>query len=121
MNKIESALVELVKANLRIKEFNKLIAHEFFKSWEASEDRDSWKPANKNKWLVLAYQMEYSWDEGHYFSNHEDDVEGFLEGNCIYALKAHQLIQERKPLKKALGIAKRRVSFIANRLYKEAV
>lgn len=119
MNKIESALVELVKANLRVKEINKLIGDALQRSADAADDHGSWNPINKNKWLLLAYKRESDQYES-YFANHEDDVEGFLEANCVHALQAHRLIQERKPLRKAAGIAKRRVSFLANRLHKES-
>lgn len=120
MNKVESALVELVKAQKRVKEINWQIGDALGKSFDAAEDRDNWKPINKNKWLLLAYEQKYDPYEGSYFVNHEEDVEGYLAVHCEHALRAHQLIQARKPLRQALGVAKRRVSALANRLAREA-
>lgn len=120
MNKAEKALVDLAKAQQRVREATKQISDALEKSFEAAEDRENWKPVNKNKWLTLAYKMEYEPYEGSYFVNHEQDVEGYLAEHCQHALRAHQLIQARKPLKQALGVAKRRVSALANRLAREA-
>ena len=120
MNKAEKALVELVKAQQSVREINKKIGEALGQSFDTAEDRDRWKPINKNKWLVLAYEREYEPHEGYYFVNHEEDVEGYLAEHCQHALRAHQLIQARKPLKQALGVARRRVTVLANRLAREA-
>ena len=119
MNKIEQALIDLSKANKAIKEINKQIGEALAKSHEVASDGGDWNPINKNKWLTLAYERERDLYES-YFANHDDDVEGFLAEHCEHALRAHKLIQDRVPLRKALGIAKRRVTAIANRLCKEA-
>jgi len=120
MNKAETALIELARAQKRLKEINKQIGEALGLSFDAAEDRDNWKPVNKNKWLTLAYARTHDPYEGDYFTNHEEDVEGYLEENCQHALRAHRLIEERKPLKMALGVAKRRVTLLANRLARKA-
>ena len=76
-------------------------------------------------WLKLAYEMEREpagdgYPSESYFVNHEDDVEGYLAENCQHALRAHRLIQERKVARKALGVARRRVTLMANRLARAA-
>lgn len=129
---IEKALVSLALAQRHLKAINKQIAEALCASHEAAEKTwptkdgytpiapKEWEDWKKNGWLVLAYQIEREhYGSGMfdtYYANHEGDVEGFLAENCLHALRAHQLIQERKPLRKALGIAKRRVTRMANHL-----
>lgn len=119
MSKVELALVEWYRAKAAVAAMDKQIGEALGDSVIAAPDGDKWE--GKNKWLKLAYEQKYAGPyEGWYYVNHEDDIEGFLAENCHHALRAHQLIQARKPLRKALGTAKRRVSLIANRLAKEA-
>ncbi|WP_343734581.1 hypothetical protein [Acidovorax sp.] len=119
MNKTELALVEWYRAKAAVAAMDKQIGEALSDSLMAAPDGDKWE--GKNKWLKLAYEQKYAGPyEGWYYVNHDDDIEGFLAENCPHALRAHRLIQERKPMRQALGAAKRRVSLIANRLAKEA-
>lgn len=132
MDKYQIALLELARAQKAVSAINKQIGEalgasylEAEKTWPKSDGYnpvppEEWQGGAKNGWLVLAYQIEREhYGSGFfdtYFANHDEDVEGFLAANCQHAMRAHQLIQERKPLRKALGIAKRRVTLLANRL-----
>jgi hypothetical protein len=136
MTNIEKALVELALAQRRVTEINKLIGEALSasraaaeKTWETSAsgisiEPNEWFGSAKNGWLALAYQIERehygSGEFDTYYANHDGDVEGFLAEKCQHALRAHQLVQQRKSLRKALGIAKRRVTFMANRLADKA-
>lgn len=121
MTKLEEALVEWVRAKDAVRDINKQIGDALSESAMAAPDADTWKPINKNKWLTLAYDQAYEGPyDGYYYVNHEEDVEGFLSENCKHALRAHELIQQRKPLRAALGVAKRRVSVMARALTKKA-
>lgn len=119
MSDAEKALIALARAQAKVSEINKLIGAALAASAEAIPDGENTGGA-KNKWLDMAYEREHVPFEGSYFVNHDGDIEGFLAERCQHALRAHQLIQERKPLRQALGIAKRRVTALANRLAKEA-
>ena len=136
MTNIEKALVELALAQRRLTEINKQIGAALVESYLEAEKTwakeygfnpvppKEWESGGKNGWLVLAYQIEREhYGSGvfdTYYANHDGDVEGFLAEKCQHALRAHQLIQQRKSLRKALGIAKRRVTFMANRLADKA-
>lgn len=132
MDKYQIALLELARAQKAVSVINKQIGEALSASHAAAEESwtktasgipiepEEWAGGAKNGWLVLAYQIEREhYGSGvfdTYYANHDEDVEGFLAANCQHAMRAHQLIQERKPLRKSLGIAKRRVTFLANRL-----
>lgn len=122
MNKLEIALIEWARAKEAVRSIDKQIGDALSESAMAAPDADTWKPLNKNKWLTLAYERAYEGPyDGYYYVNHEEDVEGFLAENCKHALRAHELIQQRKPLRAALGVAKRRLSLLATNLAKKAV
>ena len=120
MTKLEEALVEWIRARDVVAAINKKIGQALCDSLEAMTD-DQRENMKRNHWLELAYERKYAGPyEGWYYVHHEDDVEGFLAENCKHALLAHQLIQQRKPLRAALGVAKRRVSVMARALEKKA-
>ena len=134
-DKYKAALLALAKAQRDHHAINRQIGEALSASHLAAQDTwpkesgyapvppEEWKGGAKNGWLVLAYEVKREhYGSGvfdSYFANHDEDVEGYLAENCQHALRAHQLIQERKPIRKALGIAKRRVTFLANQLLKE--
>jgi hypothetical protein len=122
MTKIELALVELAKWTRALREINAKIHECICLSMENEPHNASalsgHKSDGKSFWLYMAYLRAADHD-GCYYVDHEGDVEEYLEENCKHALKAHQLIQERRPIKAALGVAKRRVTFYANRLLAE--
>lgn len=120
MTKLEEALVKWIRARDAVNAISKQIGSALYDSLEAMtyDQRENMK---RNHWLELAYERKYEGPyEGWYYVNHEDDVEGFLAENCKHALLAHRLIQQRKPLLVALGVAKRRVSVMARALEKKA-
>lgn len=135
MDKYASALLELAKARRSLAEINKAIGYALDCSrqnaerswpkdgWGISKPPTEWEDGMKNGWLALAYKIEREhYGSGVYdvyFANHDDDVRGYLAEHCAHALRAHDLIQERKAVKKALGIAKRRVTFLSNRLLEQ--
>lgn len=133
MDKYAKALLELAKAQKAVKEINKQIGQALYDSYKAMEDGlpkdwsgypmfpDNWSEAwgARNQHLVAAYDQVHEHGEW-YYANHEDDVRGYLHDHCEHALRAHDLIQERRALRQALGVAKRRVSFLGNRLLEQA-
>jgi hypothetical protein len=128
MGKVELALVELARLNKQIKYINSLISEQILLSMENEPPNASalsgHKCDGKSYWLYMAYWLSMDGDgpysqRDYYYENHEGDVEGYLAEHCQHALKAHLLIQERKVIRKQLGIAKRRVTFFANRLLAE--
>lgn len=133
MDKYQGALIELARHTKQLRHINEQICSSLRESHVDAEkkfdkDYSGWpitppewaELGGKNLWLHRAYKIEREhygsgmYDDYHAY--HDDDVEGYLSENCQHALKAHQLIQERKEVKKALGVAKRRVTFLANRL-----
>ena len=129
MDKYQRALLELYRAKKAVMKINQEIGYSLDLSRQAAEvswEKDQfglpeppkeWRDiGGKNLWLHLAYQKEYSVYEGMYYVNHDDDVRGYLAEHCGHALHAHDLIQARKELRKELGIAKRRVTFLGNKL-----
>lgn len=118
MTKLEAAVVEMIKAIDRVNGLSREIGKAIDDSNSAQNtDGKQWLPPTN--WLSLAYEMEPDPDGGpgaRHHSNHENDVEGYLADNCQHALRAHHLIQERKAAKKALGIAKRRVTVMGRQL-----
>lgn len=133
MDKYQSALIDLALLTKRLKESNSQISEELAASRNAAEatweknwegwaiEPDEWRELEgKNLWLHRAYKIErnridaYVFDEYHAY--HDGDVYGYLRENCMHAYRAHDLIQARKDIKKELGIARRRVTFLANRL-----
>lgn len=119
MTKHEEALLNLAKTKLAVATINEQIANALSDSREAAYLKDDIWESPKNKWLELAYQRTYDPDDGYYYDNHDYDVEGFLAERCPHALRAHQLIQQRKPLIKARGTAQARVTALGNQLLKQ--
>lgn len=133
MDKYANALLELAKASKAVKEINRGIGEALAASHQVKQDSlqkdwnghplfpgdwdETWMKRNQH--LVAAYEQCHEHGEW-YFVNHEDDVRGYLADHCEHALRAHDLIQERRALRQALGAAKRRVTFLGNRLLNQA-
>ena len=129
MDKYQRALLELARTRKALEEANRRIAQELAASHQIAEDAlpkdwngwpifpDWWDETwmKKNLHLTNAYaRYATQYEDG--YVNHDDDVRGYLAEHCVHALHAHDLIQARKELRKDLGIAKRRVTFLANKL-----
>lgn len=129
MDKHAKALMELAKAQKAVKEINRQIGEALYESYKAMQDGfpkdwngypmlpDGWSESwgNRNQHLVAAYEQVHEHGDW-YYANHDDDVRGYLAEHCEHALRAHDLIQDRRALRQALGVAKRRVTFLGNRL-----
>lgn len=118
MESIEQrALIELSHAQHRMRALNRRISDELNASLGAMIEKGEPTPlSSKNKWLEQAYSGTHTHDDGWVFTHHDNDVEGFLAEHCEHALRAHVLIKERAKERQSLGVAKRRVTLIANRL-----
>ncbi|QCP82379.1 hypothetical protein D0C27_11005 [Alcaligenes faecalis] len=119
MTPLEAAVIAMVEAKDVVDGFSRQIGKAISES--LSVQYRPYGPEPKD-WLKLAYERDYESDgcygRQYYYVNHDDDIEGYLAGNCEHALKAHQLIQERKEARKALAIARRRVSAMGRNLIK---
>lgn len=134
MDKYQSALIELARCTKKVKEYDVIISKALADSYSAALQElpkdwigftifpDGWDDAwhKENPHLAKAYHRTRE-HYGHgmyddYFTNHDDDVRGYLQEHCMHALRAHDNIEARKQARKELGIAKRRVTFLANRL-----
>lgn len=120
MDKIKSALIELSYARSLIACLSKQIGDAMQASYES-------QTANGGKytdWIALAYKT--TTDDSDWggsitvHENHDGDVAFYLNEHCQHMLRAHLLIQERKAARKRLGIARRCVTVISNRLAREA-
>lgn len=130
MNKYENALLQLAIVKKSLKLNNQSLSEALQESYSTANDalpKDELglpifdyvfeKEWITNKWLKIVYTPEVYYDgSASYFE--EEEIRDFLSNNCMHALRAHDLIQERKELKKNLGVAKRRVTFLANQLLK---
>lgn len=136
MDKYQRALVEVARLTKSLKQQNEAISNALIESYKAAQStwRKGWHGApeepvewaelgGKNLWLHRAYKTEReridAWVFDEYYVYHDGSVRDYLAENCLHAYRAHDLIQARKDIKKELGIAKRRVSFLANRLLAE--
>lgn len=119
MTPLEAAVIAMIEAKDVVDGLSRQIGKAISQSWSAQDG--PYGPAPKD-WLKLAYERDYESDgcygRQYYYVNHDDDVEGYLTENCQYALKAHLLIQERKEARKALAVARRRVSVMGRNLLK---
>ena len=113
--KIESALINFAISKKELTDINKRIGEAITLT---IENQPKGEDSTKSYWLGMAYQ--YSNRPTPYndrcYENHEDDVEGYLKKNCIHALEAHMIIQERKVIKKQHGINKAVISRMATKL-----
>ena len=112
---LEHALIQLAWRKDELQKLTDLIYENIWLSW-----KDTGK-----EYLNLAYEHEYSENDNGdtviAYKNHNGNIEDYLFKHCKYALKAHQLVQERKVARKALGVAKARITRISNLLYKEVM
>jgi hypothetical protein len=119
-NQIKETLINYAILRKEIDAINKRIGKHLYKSWE-NLPPDTEYDNVKHYWLSKAYAGGYQRDEGFMFINHSDDVEGYLEENCLEALAAHRLIQQRKPLKKEFGRAKAKLTKLSFHLLKKSL
>lgn len=123
MDKYQQAILAL---NVAVQEVSRL-SEEIGKAIEASlvaqdppEGVISYRHQSIN-WLERAYQMEYE-EETPYsdgekvYVHHDGDVDKYLAANCPHALRAHQLIQQRKAAKKNRASARRWITKLGKEL-----
>ena len=119
--KTDQALIELSRASSKVAALTRAIGEAMKCSYEAQTANGG----TYTDWIELAYKVERvedEWGRPHWrHANHDNDVDGYLVDHCPHAMVAHRLIKERKEARKVLGIARRRVSVIANRLAREAM
>lgn len=118
MNKYEAALIELSRAKTAVSDLTTQIRDALEASLEA-------QTANGGKyidWLSMAYERSQEptdWGgTSKYHEHHDGDPSEYLREKCTHSLRAHELIQMRKLARKRLGIAKRRITLMANTLAK---
>lgn len=122
-SKIEQALIEYSRASARVKDLGTRIGEAISASkWKQAEAKggDTFYPHELVDWLANAYLHVTGPDGEVRYEHHDGNIEKYLGERCMYALLAHQLIQERKQARQALGIAKRRVNVIAKKLAAQA-
>ena len=121
-SKTDLALIEYSRASARVKDLSGRIGDAISASmWKQAEDKGGMLgTVETTDWLANAYAHVTGPDGEVRYEHHDGDVEKYLGERCMYALLAHQLIQERKLARKALGIAKRRVNVIAKKLAAQA-
>lgn len=118
MSKYEAALIELSLAKMAVRRLKTQIGEALQASLE-SQTSDGGKYID---WLNMAYQMYYEetdWggtSKSHV--HHDGDPAEYLREKCVHSLRAHELIQLRKLARKRLGLAKRRITVMANTLAK---
>ena len=67
-------------------------------------------------YLERAYKIDHEDDGQAYFANHDGDPATYLAEHCPHALRAHELVQERKLAKKRRGMARRRITILGKEL-----
>ena len=118
MSKYEAALIELSRAKAAVSELTTQIGD----ASKASFDAQTADGGKYIDWLNMAYQMTYEetdWggtEKSHV--HHDGDPAEYLREKCVHSLRAHELIQLRKLARKRLGLAKRRITVMANTLAK---
>ena len=123
-DKYKLACVEYAAAQFALKEIKTAIGNHLdacrnhaIRMWQAENPGRPIYEAPAQQWensphLHDAYAMErdpYN-HGGHYYINHDDDVESYLAETCEHCLKAHLAIQARKEARKRFGLAKRRIT-----------
>lgn len=130
MDKYQNALIELARCTKQVKDLKDAISYELLQSYKCAEDKlprdksdglisypDDWEKnwGGKNHWLSNAFSADIGEDfEPKYLSKAE--IFEYLRQNCTHAYRAYDLILARKQARKERGIAKRRVTFLANKL-----
>lgn len=129
MDKYQTAIVQMVLAQDKLKRQTKEISEALQASYE-EQTKDQVFSAFLQKehayidYLARAYEMETDEESSRYgfveryYPYHDGDVEAYLAEHDKHALQAHKIIQERKKTKKELGIAKRRVALLGRNLLK---
>lgn len=106
---IEDAVIALIEAQNNVRRLGRAIGE----AMQASYETQTSNGGTYTDWLEAAYKREHEnngYTDAVYYVNHDDDVEGYLAEHCSHALRAHNLIQERKAARKQLGICRRRIS-----------
>lgn len=121
MTSLETAVIELVRAQDEVRRLGKEIGEALCKSEEAQGQVPfGGKSVN---WLKMAYERdsEYchnTYSREYWYVNHDDDIEGYLAEHCEHALRAHLLILERKEARRRVGMVRRRISLMGRNLIK---
>lgn len=109
MDKYQQAILAL---HVAVQEINRLSV-EIGVAIEASlvaQDPPAGAPFNGRapvNWLERAYALDHDDDGGRSHAYHDGDVDAYLAANCQHALRAHQLIQQRKAAKVVRASARR--------------
>ena len=118
MDKYQQAILAL---NVAVQEVNRL-SEEIGKAIEASlvaqdppDGIISYRHQSIN-WLERAYALDHDDDGERYHAHHDGDVDAYLAANCPHALRAHQLIQQRKAAKKNRASARRWITKLGKEL-----
>lgn len=123
MDRYQQAILDLSLAVQKVNRLSEEIGQAISASLEAQDspsDVVSYRHQSIN-WIERAYQMEYG-EETPYsdgekvYVHHDGDVAKYLAENCPHALRAHQLIQERKAAKKARANARRWITKLGKEL-----
>lgn len=120
MTTLEQALIDFVRAKDEVRRITLEIRDWLGSRRQITISEVFYEDTRKEpaEWLKEAYEMEFDgYDQ--YYANHDDDIEGFLAENCIRALNAHHLIQERKEARKRLAVTRRRISLLGRNLLKK--
>ncbi|CUJ54361.1 hypothetical protein [Achromobacter sp. 2789STDY5608628] len=118
MDKYQKAILAL---HVAVQEINRLSV-EIGVAIEASlvaQDPPPGAPFNGRppiNWLERAYALDQDDDGDRRHAHHEGDVDAYLAANCQHALRAHQLIQQRKAAKVARASARRWITKLGKEL-----
>ncbi|OMG89757.1 hypothetical protein [Achromobacter xylosoxidans] len=118
MDKYQQAILAL---HVAVQEINRLSV-EIGLAIEASlvaQDPPAGSPFNGKppiNWLERAYALDHDDDGDRRHAYHDGDVDAYLAANCQHALRAHQLIQQRKAAKVARASARRWITKLGKEL-----
>ncbi|WP_116521039.1 hypothetical protein [Achromobacter insuavis] len=109
MDKHQRAILALHEAAQEIKRLSTEIGLAIEASM-AAQDPPAGAPFNGKppiNWLERAYALDHDDDGDRCHAYHDGDVDAYLAANCQHAMRAHQLIQQRKAAKVARASARR--------------
>ncbi|WP_063588678.1 hypothetical protein [Achromobacter ruhlandii] len=118
MDKYQQAILAL---HVAVQEINRLSV-EIGLAIEASlvaQDPPAGSPFNGKppiNWLERAYALDHDDDGDRRHAYHDGDVDAYLAANCQHALRAHQLIQQRKAAKVPRASARRWITKLGKEL-----
>ena len=118
MDKYQQAILALHAAAQEISRLSQEIGIAFSASM-AAQDPPAGTPFNGKppiNWLERAYALDHDEDGARYHAPHDGDVNAYLAANCQHALRAHQLIQQRKAAKVARASARRWITKLGKEL-----